>query len=135
MKALGEVDHHLCAGHCFFEPFSGDGVDATFRRRRDDLVAAPAQNGNGLRANQASTADHDYLHGLVSFVGRRKFIIVSIRRERIRRALSWDIRQKARKPLGRRTPLGAPTVAIEALQDKVRRPRLAMGGPRSPERV
>jgi hypothetical protein len=78
----------LCAGHGFFEPFSGDGDDATFGRRRDDLVAALAQNGNGLRANQSSAADHDYLHGLLSLVGRWTLTIVSIRREKRSRGLS-----------------------------------------------
>jgi hypothetical protein len=62
---MGEVDHHLSAGDGFFEPFSSDGVDATFARRRDNLVAALAQNGNCLRANQASAADHDYPFTLI----------------------------------------------------------------------
>src|SRR5262249_54865351 len=41
-------------------------------------MAAMAQNGNGLRANQASAADHHYLHDSISFVSRRTRIMVSI---------------------------------------------------------
>jgi hypothetical protein len=50
---IGEVDHRLRAGQGVFEPLAGDGVDAAIGRGGDDLVAAPAQNGNGLRADQA----------------------------------------------------------------------------------
>ena len=50
---IGEVDHHLRAGHGLFEALAGDAVDAAFGRGRDDLVAALAQNGDGLRADQA----------------------------------------------------------------------------------
>jgi hypothetical protein len=42
-----------------------------YPRRRDNFIAVLAQNGNGLRANQASAADRDYLHGLLFLVGRR----------------------------------------------------------------
>jgi hypothetical protein len=65
---IGEVDHHLRAGHGLFEPLAGDAVDAAFGRAGDDLVAALAQNGDGLRADQAGAADDYYLHGLPSFV-------------------------------------------------------------------
>ena len=34
----------------------------------NDFVAAPAQNGDGLRADQARAADDDDLHGLPSLV-------------------------------------------------------------------
>src|SRR5947207_15821758 len=62
------IDHHLRAGHGLFEPLAGDGVDAAFGRGGDDLVAALAQNGDGLRADQAGAADDDDLHGLPSLV-------------------------------------------------------------------
>ena len=51
-ERIGEVDHHLRARQGLFEPLAGD------------LVAALAQNGDGLRADQASSADDDDLHGL-----------------------------------------------------------------------
>src|SRR6516164_428213 len=117
-RRIGEVDHHLCAGYSVFEPFAGDGIDATFGRRRDDLVAVLAQNGNSLRADQASAADHDYLHGLLSFAGRG-------RSSSFRYAARGDAGlfpgTSGRKP-GKKTsraaaPMGAPTVAIEALRE------------------
>src|SRR6516164_6791313 len=40
------------------------GVDATFGRAGEDLVTLFAQNGDGLRADQAGAPDHDNLHGL-----------------------------------------------------------------------
>src|SRR5215467_12576647 len=45
-------------------PLAGDGVDAAFGRAGDDLVTLFAQNGNGLRADQAGASDNDNLHGL-----------------------------------------------------------------------
>ena len=42
---------------------AGNAVDAAFGRGGDDLVAALAQNGDGLRADQAGAAHHDDLHG------------------------------------------------------------------------
>src|SRR5436305_14780906 len=60
---IGEVDHHLRAGHGLFEALAGDAVDTVFGRGGDDLVAAPAQNGDGLRADQAGATDDDDLHG------------------------------------------------------------------------
>ena len=68
MRRIGELDHHLRAGHGLFEPLAGDGVDAGIGRGGDDLVAALAQNGDGLRADQAGAADDDDLHGLPSLV-------------------------------------------------------------------
>ena len=65
---IGEVDHHLCAGHGLLEPLAGDGVDAAIGRGGDDLVATLAQNGDDLRADQAGAADDDDLHGLPSLV-------------------------------------------------------------------
>src|SRR4051795_8092812 len=65
---IGEVDHHLRAGHGLLEALAGDGVDATLGRGGDDLVAAPAQNGDALRADQAGAADDDDLHGSNSLV-------------------------------------------------------------------
>ena len=65
---IGEVDHHLRAGHGLFEALAGDGVDAAFGRGGDDLMAVPAQNGDGLRADQAGAADDDDLQGLPSLV-------------------------------------------------------------------
>jgi len=49
-------------------PLAGDGVDAAVGRGGDDILAALAQNGNGLRADQAGAADDDDLHGLPSLV-------------------------------------------------------------------
>ena len=63
-RRIGEVDHHLRAGQGLFEPLAGDGVDAAFGRGGNDLVAALAQNGDGLRADQAGAADDDDLHCL-----------------------------------------------------------------------
>src|SRR3984885_4734039 len=68
-RRIGEVDHHLRAGHRLFEPLAGDRVDSVFGRGGDDLVAALAQNSAGLRADQASAADHDDLHGDLLFRG------------------------------------------------------------------
>ena len=65
---IGEVDHHLRAGHGLCEALAGDGVDAGIGRGGDDLVAALVQNGDGLRADQAGAADNDDLHGLPSLV-------------------------------------------------------------------
>ena len=48
--------------------FLNDAVDAGLRRGSDDLVADLAQNGDGLRADEAGAADHDDLHGLPSLV-------------------------------------------------------------------
>src|SRR6516165_8716199 len=59
---------HLRAGHGLFESLAGDGVDTAFGRCGDDLVAALAQNGDGLRTDQACAADDDDLHGLASLV-------------------------------------------------------------------
>src|SRR5215831_8598863 len=63
---IGEVDHQLRAGHGLLEPLAGDAVDTAFGRGGDDFVAALAQNGDGLRADQAGAADDDDLHGLLS---------------------------------------------------------------------
>src|SRR6185437_6696360 len=60
---IGEVDHHLRAGNGLLEPLAGDAVDAAFGRGGDDLMATLAQNGDGLRADQAGAADDDDLHG------------------------------------------------------------------------
>src|SRR5215475_5369271 len=65
---IGEVDHYLRAGHGLFEALAGDGVDAGIGRGGEDLVAALAQNGDGLRADQAGAADDDDLHDLASLV-------------------------------------------------------------------
>src|SRR5262245_21616121 len=65
---MGEVEAHVRAGQGLFEPFTGDGVDAAVGRGGDSLVAVLAQNGNGLRADQAGAADDDDLHGLPSLV-------------------------------------------------------------------
>jgi hypothetical protein len=63
MRRIGEVDHHLRAGHGLLEALAGDGVDAAVGRGGDDLVAALAQNGDTLRADQAGAADDEDLHG------------------------------------------------------------------------
>ncbi len=44
------------------EPLAGDGVDAAVGRGGEDFVATLAQDGDGLRADQAGTADHNDLH-------------------------------------------------------------------------
>src|SRR5215469_14362982 len=61
---IGEVDHHLRAGHGLREPLASDAVDSAFRRSGDGLVAALAKDGDGLRADQAGAADDDDLHNL-----------------------------------------------------------------------
>src|SRR5215813_8516329 len=71
---IGEVDHHLRAGHGFFETLASDGVDTALGRGGDDLVAALAQNGDGLRADQASAADDDDLHGSHSVIDDRGYL-------------------------------------------------------------
>jgi hypothetical protein len=63
-RRIGEVDHHLCARQGRLEALAGDGVDAAIGRGGDDVVAGLAQNGDGLRADQAGAADNDDLHGL-----------------------------------------------------------------------
>jgi len=63
-RRIGEVDHHLRAGHGLLDALAGDGVDAGIWRSGDDLVAARAQNGDGLRSDQTGAADDDDLHGL-----------------------------------------------------------------------
>src|ERR1700741_3371562 len=82
---VGEVDHHLRAGQGLFEPLAGDGVDAGIRRSGDDLMAAPAQNGDGLRADQAGAADDDDLHVMTLEFGPATcwtFVIASAGAER-----------------------------------------------------
>jgi hypothetical protein len=37
---IGEVDHHLRAGHGLFDALAGDRVDAAIGRGGDDLVGA-----------------------------------------------------------------------------------------------
>src|SRR6185312_9816293 len=63
---IGEVDHDLCAAQGPFEPLAGDGVDARIWRGRENLVTARAQNGDGLRTDQAGAADDYDLHDLPS---------------------------------------------------------------------
>jgi hypothetical protein len=48
-------------------PSPGHSVDAACGRGGNDLVAAVAQNGDGLRADQAGAADDDDLHDVLSF--------------------------------------------------------------------
>src|SRR5207253_1236723 len=62
---IGEVDDHLRADHGLFEALAGDAVDTVFGRGGDHLVSALAQNGDGLRADQAGAADDDDLHGFL----------------------------------------------------------------------
>jgi hypothetical protein len=64
MRSSCEVDHHLRAGQGLFEPLAVTLFDAAFGRGGHDLLTPLAQNGNGLRADQATTADDDDLHGL-----------------------------------------------------------------------
>ena len=63
-RRIGEVDHDLRAGQGVFEPLAGNGVDAARGRGGDNLMAALAQNGDSLRADQPSAADDDDLHGV-----------------------------------------------------------------------
>src|SRR6185312_8633236 len=82
---IGEVDHHLRAGHGLFDALAGDGVDAAIGRCGDDLVAALAQNGDGLRADQARAAYDDDLHVMTPAFGPARcwtFVIRSARAER-----------------------------------------------------
>src|SRR3984885_3108407 len=67
-RRIGEVDHCLRAGQNLSEPFAGYGVDPAVGRGGDDLVAALAQDGDRLRADQAGAADDDDLHELTSVV-------------------------------------------------------------------
>ena len=60
---VGEIDHHFGAAHGLFEALAGDRVDTVLRRGREHLVVALAQNGDGLRADQAGAANDDDLHG------------------------------------------------------------------------
>ena len=55
-------------GHGLFEPLAGDAVDTAFGRAGDNLVTLFAQNGDGLRADQAGAPDNDNLHGLPQLV-------------------------------------------------------------------
>jgi hypothetical protein len=52
----------LRSGYGFFEPLAGDAVDGAVGRRGDNLMTALAQNGDGLRADQAGGADNGYLN-------------------------------------------------------------------------
>src|SRR5215468_9602372 len=54
-KRIGEVNHHGRVDHGFFEPFTGDGVDAALGRGGNDLVAVLR------RMATAGAADHDDL--------------------------------------------------------------------------
>ena len=61
-RRIGEIDHHRRAGHRFLESLARNTVDAILGRGGDHLVPALAQNGDGLRADQAGAADYDDLH-------------------------------------------------------------------------
>ncbi|MCY1221334.1 hypothetical protein D9M72_333860 [compost metagenome] len=61
-RGIGKVDHHLSAGEGLLEPLASDAVDTAPGRGGHDLVAALAQNGDGLRADQAGPANDDNLH-------------------------------------------------------------------------
>src|SRR5262245_25031839 len=63
----GELARSI-ASQGLLEPLAGNAVDTAFGRAGDDLVAALAQNGDGLRADQAGAAVDDDLHGLLSLV-------------------------------------------------------------------
>src|SRR5262245_7350891 len=75
---IGEVDHHLRARHGLPEALAGDAVDAALGRRSDDVVAALAQNGDGLRADQAGATDDDDLHSLHSQLELRAYETLSL---------------------------------------------------------
>src|SRR6516165_10427312 len=59
---ISEIGHSLRAGQGLFWPFASEGVDAGIWRGRDALVAAGAQDCDGLRSDQASAANDDDLH-------------------------------------------------------------------------
>src|SRR5262249_34081539 len=63
-----EANHHLLARHGLCEPLAADAGDAGLGRAGGGLVAALAQHGDGLRADEAGAADNDDLHGLPSLV-------------------------------------------------------------------
>src|SRR5215831_6962503 len=93
---IGEVDHHLRAGHGLLDTLAGDGVDAAIGRGGEDLVTALAQNRDGLRADQAGAANDDDLHGLPSVVDDRcpprricPFIRASRQDESLRRTVQY----------------------------------------------
>src|ERR1700735_4168639 len=67
-RRIGEVDHCLRGGQNLSEPFAGYGVAPAIGGGADDLVAALAQDGARLRADQAGAADDDDLHELTSVV-------------------------------------------------------------------
>lgn len=56
----------LLLSYGLLEALAGDAVNSGLWRGSDDLVAAPTQNGGGLRADQARATDYDDLHGLPS---------------------------------------------------------------------
>src|SRR5262245_66466819 len=69
-RRVRQVDDYLSAGKCFRQSLTSDGVDAGIGRGGEGLVAALAQNGDGLRAYQAGAADNDDLHMRSPFCSR-----------------------------------------------------------------
>src|SRR5690348_5853768 len=67
-RRVRQVDDNLSAGKRFSQPLAGDGVDAGIGRGGESLVAALAQNGDGLRADQAGATDNDDFHYALSFL-------------------------------------------------------------------
>src|SRR4029077_14321471 len=61
-RRIRQVDDNLSADKRFRQSLTSDGVDAGIGRGGEGLVAALAQNGNGLRADQAGAPDDDDLH-------------------------------------------------------------------------
>src|SRR6185295_3075696 len=61
-RRIRQVDDNLSADKRFRQSLTSDGVDAGIGRGGEGLVAALAQNGNGLRADQAGAANDDDLH-------------------------------------------------------------------------
>jgi len=57
----------LRPSHRFGEPLARNGVDAGLRRRGDHVMTGAAQTLDGLRADQAGSADDDDSHGGSSF--------------------------------------------------------------------
>src|SRR5205823_253777 len=99
------------AGHGLFEALAGDAVDAGIWRGGDDLVTALAQNGDGLRADQAGAADDDDLH-LTGQIGRRRLASAvrrHVREQRTEPAAMVGYARMASRSFGGDVRAGAPT--------------------------
>src|SRR5260370_9818787 len=98
---MGGVDHPLRTSHGLLEALAGDAVDTATGRGGDDLVATLAQNGDGLRADQAGAADDDDLHSLppLSKPQAQRLVQFVKRRQELMVPSSEGIRRKVELPL------------------------------------